>query len=226
MPLVDPRPGVGRWTTAALLPGMIEAVVSQPYEGSRLAGAYQRGNEMPARSLQSWVGLITSFASPGQSRIVDVGAGTGMFAAALAEGATSRCVLGVDPSRAMLSEARRHNTHPRVGYVVGDAGALPVAAQRFDLALLSRVIHHLPDRRGAPSNSSARCDPAGWWSCARRWLSTLTLWSTTTGHDYARSTAAVPYARRGHRGLPHGRLHHNRARLVRAARPFQPARAP
>jgi hypothetical protein len=74
-------PGFGRWTTPRAVPGIIDAVVTQPYQDCRLAGAYQPGNEMPASSLQSWVGLITSFAPTGPSRVLDVGAGTGMFAA-------------------------------------------------------------------------------------------------------------------------------------------------
>jgi hypothetical protein len=77
----DRSPGFGRWTTPRAVPGIIDAVVTQPYQDCRLAGAYQPGNEMPASSLQSWVGLITSFAPTGPSRVLDVGAGTGMFAA-------------------------------------------------------------------------------------------------------------------------------------------------
>ena len=73
----------GLWTVTSprAVPGIIDAVVTQPYQDCRLAGAYQLGNEMPASSLQSWVGLITSFAPTGPSRVLDVGAGTGMFAA-------------------------------------------------------------------------------------------------------------------------------------------------
>jgi SAM-dependent methyltransferase len=70
-----------------------------------------------------------------------------MFAAALAEIDNSGRTVGVDPSPAMLVEAQRFNSHPRVRYVAGDAAALPIADGCFDLALLSRVIHHLLDRQ-------------------------------------------------------------------------------
>lgn len=122
-------------------------VRAQPYQDPRLAGAYQRGNEMPARSLRAWAELITSFGPAGGSATLDVGAGTGMLAAALAELDGSGLVVGVDPSPPMLVEAQRFNSHPRVRYVAGDAAALPVAGHSFDLALLSRVIHHLLDRQ-------------------------------------------------------------------------------
>lgn len=55
-------------------------------------------------------------------------------------------VLAVDASEAMLAEARRHRPHPAVRYLTGEAAALPVPADACDLALMSRVVHHLPDR--------------------------------------------------------------------------------
>lgn len=122
-------------------------VSAHPYQDPRLAGAYQRGNAMPARSLGAWVDKILSFGPADRSATLDVGTGTGMFAAALAEADDSGVTVGVDPSLAMLLEALRFNSHPRVRYVAGEAGALPIAADRIDLALLSRVIHHLADRR-------------------------------------------------------------------------------
>jgi len=122
-------------------------VPAQPYQDPRLAGVYQRGNELPASSLRAWVDLITSFGSDGRSTTLDVGAGTGMFAAALAEVEDSGLTVGLDPSPAMLVEAQRFNSHPRVRYVAGDAAALPISRECVDLALLSRVIHHLLDRQ-------------------------------------------------------------------------------
>lgn len=70
-----------------------------------------------------------------------------MFAAALAEVEDSGLTVGLDPSLAMLVEAQRFNSHPRVRYVAGDAAALPITCECVDLALLSRVIHHLLDRQ-------------------------------------------------------------------------------
>lgn len=102
---------------------------------------------MPAASLRAWTELISSFSVAPRPVAVDVGTGTGMFAAALAAVRDVRITVGVDPSAAMLRQAARNSRHPRVRYVAGDAAALPVAGDSVDLALLSRVIHHLPDRR-------------------------------------------------------------------------------
>ncbi len=122
--------------------------VAEPlYSDRRLAGVYQGGNEMPVDALASWVGFIGSF-SPRRERlaVLEVGAGTGMFTAGMARWLRPARVLGVDSSTAMLREAVRENPHPRVWYVAGSADGLPLRSGRFDLVLLSRVVHHLPDR--------------------------------------------------------------------------------
>ena len=117
------------------------------YDDVRLAGAYQRGNEMPEGSLRAWVELIGSFTPRSAPAVVEIGAGTGMFCAGMARWRRASLVVGVDPSTAMLAQAQRFNGYEGVNYVGGSAEAVPVRGQLFDLALLSRVIHHLPDRR-------------------------------------------------------------------------------
>lgn len=128
-------------------PGRMGGVRLQPYEDPRLAGVYEQGNEMPSASLRAWAELISAFSPVARPAIVDVGVGTGMIAAELARVASPKITLGVDPSVAMLRQARRCNGHSGVEYVAGDAAALPVQSNQFDLALISRVIHHLADRR-------------------------------------------------------------------------------
>ncbi|MFI0938142.1 class I SAM-dependent methyltransferase [Streptomyces sp. NPDC021020] len=120
--------------------------MSRPYDDERLAGAYDAGNGMPERSLRAWVELIASYAPRPAPAVVEVGAGTGVFSAATARWIEGATVLAVDPSEAMLAQARQHRAHPAVRYVAGSAEAVPAPAGSFDLALLSRVIHHLPDR--------------------------------------------------------------------------------
>ncbi|MFG3510541.1 class I SAM-dependent methyltransferase [Streptomyces sp. NPDC047821] len=131
------------------------------HDDERLAGVYQSGNEMPEESLRDWTRLIGSFAGHRSPAIVEVGAGTGMFCAAMARWLDPVTVVGVDPSAAMLDSARRVNAHPVVRYVAGTAEALPVGDGRFDLALLSRVIHHLPDRARAAREVARVLRPGG-----------------------------------------------------------------
>jgi SAM-dependent methyltransferase len=101
---------------------------------------------MPDESLRAWAELIAACSPAPVPDVLDVGAGTGMFAMALARWIVVRTVVAVEVSPAMLAHSVRHE---KVRYVAADAAALPLAGARFDLALLSRVIHHLPDRRRA-----------------------------------------------------------------------------
>ncbi|MFD0144684.1 MULTISPECIES: class I SAM-dependent methyltransferase [unclassified Streptomyces] len=123
--------------------------MSRVYDDERLAGAYERGNEMPEASLRAWVELIASHIRSPSPALVEIGAGTGVFSAAMARWIEGSSVLAVDASEAMLAEARRHHAHPAVRYVSGAAEAVPAPADAFDAALLSRVIHHIPDRARA-----------------------------------------------------------------------------
>lgn len=141
--------------------------MSLAHDDQRLATSYDPGNAMPENALRAWAELIGSYAvrptstataeptapaaaaEPTALAVIEVGAGTGMFSAAIARWIAGASVLAVDPSEAMLAEARRYHPHPAVRYVSGSAQSLPAPDDAFDLALLSRVIHHLPDRPAA-----------------------------------------------------------------------------
>ncbi|MFF5428444.1 MULTISPECIES: class I SAM-dependent methyltransferase [Streptomyces] len=135
--------------------------MARVYDDVRLAGAYRSGNAMPEESLAAWVRLIGSFAGGPSPRIIEVGSGTGMFCTAMARLLEPAVVLGVDASLPMLEEARRFGAPPAVRYVAGVADAVPVRDGVFDLALLSRVIHHLPDRTGAARELARVLRPGG-----------------------------------------------------------------
>jgi ubiquinone/menaquinone biosynthesis C-methylase UbiE len=131
------------------------------YEDDRLAGAYQDGNAMPEESLRAWAELIGSFAGADSPDLLEIGAGTGMFCAAMARWLRPSSVLGVEPSLPMLSRARRLNAHAGVRYEAGSADQVPAGADAFDLALLSRVIHHVPDRPRAARELARVLRPGG-----------------------------------------------------------------
>ena len=133
----------------------------QPYLDARLAGVYHQGNDMPDSSLRAWTEFIGSFSPVPRPAVLDLGTGTGMFARALALWRGASHVAGIDQSPAMLAQAARHARHPRVRYLAGDASALPVRDRTFDLALLSRVIHHLPDRRRTAAELKRTLRPGG-----------------------------------------------------------------
>jgi ubiquinone/menaquinone biosynthesis C-methylase UbiE len=77
----------------------------------------------------------------GDERALDVGAGTGAFAFALAP--RVRQVVALDQDEAMAARARE-TAPPNVDVVVGDGEHLPFESFSFDLAVTARTLHHTP----------------------------------------------------------------------------------
>ncbi len=106
----------------------------------RVADAYHRRyaqSPMPgvARALND---LAEAHAA---RRILEVGCGTGRWLEALQ--APHRKLVGLDPSRGMLLQARTRLPH--VPFIQAVAEALPLAPASFDLIFLVQVLHHLTD---------------------------------------------------------------------------------
>ena len=96
-----------------------------------------------AENLAFWVPPLVELGriAAGDS-VLDVGCGTGGFAAAIAD-ETGAQVVGCDRSRAFVEYARAGSGD--VEWVVGDAEQLPFEAGSFDRVLLSLVLHQLDD---------------------------------------------------------------------------------
>src|SRR6516164_9357749 len=91
-----------------------------------------------ARLIDAAVRLI-GLAPP--AKMIDLGCGSGAFTHLL-QRAGYACV-GLDISGQLLRLARRR--YPGIEFVQGDIEHLPFADGSFDAALLSGVVHHLPD---------------------------------------------------------------------------------
>ena len=76
-------------------------------------------------------------------RVLDVGCGTGNYAAALAA-ATSCRISGIDPSQRMLANAR--HAAPWESLELSSAESLPFGDDSFDVVMSTDVIHHIADR--------------------------------------------------------------------------------
>jgi ubiquinone/menaquinone biosynthesis C-methylase UbiE len=87
--------------------------------------------------------LIVGAPITASTDILDVGCGTGNYAAALVA-ATGCRVSGIDPSREMLARARE--AAPWQSLVQGRAESLPFPDNSFDLVMTTDVIHHIRDR--------------------------------------------------------------------------------
>jgi SAM-dependent methyltransferase len=106
------------------------------------AAAFKAVREVPRDGLGQWREAIRRHLGPARGMtLVDIGAGTGQFAAAFRDW-FGLSVLAIEPSAAMRAQIPRR---PGIQVLQGDASALPLADGSADGAWLSLVIHHIPD---------------------------------------------------------------------------------
>ena len=108
------------------------------------AAGFEDGRGMAPADIIAWRETLEPYLSPGRVRLLDVGAGTGVFARAFAQWFDVD-VVGLEPSSGMLREAMRHRPHTRIEYAAGRAERLPLRDATCDAAWLSTVIHHIDD---------------------------------------------------------------------------------
>lgn len=108
------------------------------------AAAFQATRHLADDGLTAWRTAISRHLTAGpHNRLLDLGAGTGMWARAFTAWFPATEVIAVEPSAAMRSRC----LHPRV--LPGDAGDIPLDDNHVDAAWLSTVIHHVPDLTAA-----------------------------------------------------------------------------
>jgi SAM-dependent methyltransferase len=113
----------------------------------RMAPDYVAGRVLPAEGMEPWRAAIAAWLPAGEagaSPVLDLGAGTGQFAAAIA-GWFGVEVVAVEPSAGMRAQAVRAHPHPCVAWVAGLAERLPLRDASCALAWASTVVHHLDD---------------------------------------------------------------------------------
>jgi ubiquinone/menaquinone biosynthesis C-methylase UbiE len=110
------------------------------------AEAFKAVREVPRDGLSEWREAVRRHLrpSPGMT-LVDIGAGTGAYAAAFSDW-FDLDVVAVEPSVAMRAQVPRTRA---IRVLAGDAGALPLRDASADAAWLSLVIHHVPDLEAA-----------------------------------------------------------------------------
>jgi SAM-dependent methyltransferase len=121
----------------------------------------QRASEY-ARHRTIHPGVVNELVESGfftpKTRVLDVGCGTGNYAAALTK-ATGCRVSGVDPSQRMLDRAR--DAAPWESLVQGKAETLPFRDDAFDVVMSTDVIHHIRDRDAYFREAARVLSPGG-----------------------------------------------------------------
>ena len=115
--------------------------VSTPLFLATDAQAYEH---FMARWSQRLAGPFLDFAGVKTGdRVLDVGCGTGVITAALAERGCT--VIGLDASEPYLEGARRDQSHPNIVYELGDARRMAYADASFDACVSALAIDVIPE---------------------------------------------------------------------------------
>jgi SAM-dependent methyltransferase len=108
---------------------------------------YQSGRALSEGAAKKWCAAVAPFIQDSaHPRILDLGAGTGRFAALFA-GSLGATVVGIEPSTGMLAVAVRGERPNNLAYLAGSAERIPLAESTCDLAWLSHVWHHIRDHQ-------------------------------------------------------------------------------
>jgi ubiquinone/menaquinone biosynthesis C-methylase UbiE len=127
--------------------------VTPPVDYDAIAPNYhQRYAANPLAGVAAWLHRLT----PGAARVLEVGCGTGRW---LSELAAAPLLVGLDYSAGMLRQA--HAQPVTAALVQAEAGALPCAAQTFDLVYAVNALQHFPDQPGFVREARRLLRPGG-----------------------------------------------------------------
>src|SRR5215212_3919704 len=102
----------------------------EPYVG--------RWSRLVAQKFIRWLALAEN------SLWLDVGCGTGALSQTILDVANPQKVKGIDRSEGFLGFARQRMSHPNIQFEVGDAQALSVDAETYDVAVSGLVLNFVP----------------------------------------------------------------------------------
>jgi ubiquinone/menaquinone biosynthesis C-methylase UbiE len=143
------------------------------YDKAQASREFDRWSENYDRSVLQWLlfgpshrALLDRMRSPLADRpstVLDVGCGTGVFAALVRSAFPQATIWGVDLVAAMLSRGRECRPSPpgRVALVQGDSERLPFPAGAFDVVTCSNSFHHYPDQGRAVAEMHRVLKPGG-----------------------------------------------------------------
>ncbi|MGC9668762.1 class I SAM-dependent methyltransferase [Planosporangium sp. 12N6] len=123
---------------------------------SRAATAFEANRHLDEEGLAAWRAAVTRHLDPRPgTRLLDLGAGTGMWARMFTRWYDAVEIIAVEPSDAMRARCQC----PRV--LPGDAADIPLADDSVDAAWLSTVVHHVPDLTAAARELRRVLRPGG-----------------------------------------------------------------
>ena len=129
--------------------------MTDPYGDEQLVELYDLDNE-PGDDHDYYLALADELKA---KKILDLGCGTGLLTRAFA--APGREIIGIDPSKTMLTYARRQPNAEAITWLEGDATAIAPSAD-VDLAVSTgNTIMHIEDLPSALNALAAALKPGG-----------------------------------------------------------------
>ena len=113
----------------------------------------------PKHRLMKYHDFFVNQLSPGE-KVIDIGCGNGALAYDMAE-LGGALVTGVELNDSSLVEAKKRYSHERVRYVHGDV-LKDLPDEFFDVAVMSNVLEHLPNRVQFLRVAQDRLRPQRW----------------------------------------------------------------
>jgi ubiquinone/menaquinone biosynthesis C-methylase UbiE len=115
------------------------------YDTTEIPSAYDKGRDHGPQLLDLWMDAVASRIEKASIHtILDLGCGTGRFSEALAARFNAE-VIGIDPSKKMLEQAKRKQLDSRVRYELGSGESIPLPDNSVDLIFMSMIFHHFAD---------------------------------------------------------------------------------
>jgi ubiquinone/menaquinone biosynthesis C-methylase UbiE len=115
------------------------------YDATDIASTYDRGRDHGPEFLDLWMNVVASQVKDQRLKtILDLGCGTGRFTEVLRARFDAE-VIGIDPSKKMLEQARSKQPDGRIRYEVGRGESIPLLDDSVDLIFMSMIFHHLDD---------------------------------------------------------------------------------
>jgi SAM-dependent methyltransferase len=114
-----------------------------------------RWSRLAAKAILQWLAL------PSGLQWLDVGCGTGALTQAILVTADPEAVLGVDSSATFLGTAEAQIVDPRVRFALGDARALPVLSDTYDVVIAGLVLNFVPEPEVAVAEMVRVARPGG-----------------------------------------------------------------
>jgi ubiquinone/menaquinone biosynthesis C-methylase UbiE len=106
-----------------------------------------------------WAEFLARAAFPPGSRVLEVGCGTGVITAMIADLDGVSEVVGIDPAPGLVTRARERR--PDLTFDVGDGQALPYPDASFDGLVFATTLCHVPDPGLALSEARRVLRPGG-----------------------------------------------------------------